>query len=104
MHMLIFEHQACNNYFPITIIGCRGLLIELSKNKIPNLEKVRVIHVDQFWHLAVPDSVEVDLRTRTTRTKLSHLPEIVLHPEREHPITGNAAGERGEREGERERS
>ena len=66
------------------------LFVQLSEDKVPDLKDVGVVHVDQFWDLAVSDPVKVDLGTRTTRTTLTHLPEVVFHPERKNSVAGNA--------------
>mmetsp|Transcript_13571 Transcript_13571/g.37041 ORF Transcript_13571/g.37041 Transcript_13571/m.37041 type:complete len:263 (+) Transcript_13571:2054-2842(+) len=59
--------------------GSVVLALKLHEDIVPDLEHIRVVHVDEFWTLSPSDAVVMDLRARTTRTRVAHLPEIVLH-------------------------
>lgn len=74
--------QAMQNFNFIYAILCwfkPHLLIELHEDNVPYLQQIRVIHVDQFWHLPPPNPVIVDLRAGPARPILTHLPKIVFH-------------------------
>ena len=52
----------------------------LNEHQIPDLQNIRVIHVDQVGGISAPHSVVVDLSARPTWPLIAHLPEIVLGP------------------------
>mmetsp|Transcript_18016 Transcript_18016/g.57622 ORF Transcript_18016/g.57622 Transcript_18016/m.57622 type:complete len:812 (+) Transcript_18016:860-3295(+) len=62
------------------------LAVELDEHQVPDLEHVRVVHVDQVRRVAPADAVVVDLRARPARARVAHLPEVVLPVERQHPL------------------
>ena len=64
------------------------LAIELDEDEVPDLEDVGVARVDERRRVASADAVEVDLRAGAARAGLAHLPEVVLHRARQHPLRG----------------
>ena len=79
-----FKSHTCINhihgkFFQRTIC----LAIELHEHKVPNLDYLWVVLVNEFssWHLCLffgCARVEVYLRTRSARSRISHFPEIVV--------------------------
>ena len=65
-------------------------LVKLSEDEIPDFQNFWVVFIDELGHISVSDAVIVDLRARTTGTKLSHLPEIVFHAKRQHTMLRNS--------------
>lgn len=64
--------------------------IELNKNQVPNLDHVRIVHVDQMTGMPVANAVEMDLRAGPTGTHFAHFPEVVLHAERQDLVVRNS--------------
>ncbi len=58
----------------------------LNEHKVPDLQYVGIIHVDQVSSISAPNSVIVDLCTGPTGPLVSHLPEVVLGPERQNAL------------------
>ena len=58
------------------------LAVELDEHVVPDLDEVRVVHVDQLGHLAATDAVVVDLRARPAGPDVAHLPKIISGVER----------------------
>ena len=60
-----------------------SLAVELHKYKVPNLDNLRVAHIyhltaRNLCYLLLVAKVVVNLATRTARTSLAHLPEVIL--------------------------
>ena len=60
-----------------------GLAVVLHKHDVPDLDHLRIILVDQLTarHLGLLlgcTRIQMDLRARTTRTRIAHLPEVVV--------------------------
>ena len=58
----------------------------LNEDKIPDLQDVGVIHVDQVGSIAAPDPVIVDLSAGPTGALITHLPEVVLCAKRQNAL------------------
>ncbi len=58
----------------------------LNEHKIPDLQYIGIIHVDQVSSISASNSVVVDLCTGSTRPLVSHLPKVVLCPERQNAL------------------
>ena len=57
-----------------------GLAVELDENVIPDLKDIGVAGIDHLRRIAAAaDAVVVNLRARSARPGLTHLPEVVLH-------------------------
>ena len=79
-----FKSHTCINHvhgklFQRTIC----LAIELHEHEVPNLDYLWVVLVNEFssWHLCLflrCARVEVYLRTRSARSRISHFPEVVV--------------------------
>ena len=63
-----------------------GSLVKFHEHHIPQLQHVRVIHVDHWGSEPTTNAIVVDLRAGTTWTSLTHFPEIVLEAKRKHTI------------------
>mmetsp|Transcript_12418 Transcript_12418/g.19711 ORF Transcript_12418/g.19711 Transcript_12418/m.19711 type:complete len:261 (+) Transcript_12418:2066-2848(+) len=76
-----FEAHPCVNTlgWKRTKLSIR-LAVVLDEHQVPNLDDVRKICIYPLWDVPIPDSVVVDLSARPTRSCVSHLPEVVLHP------------------------
>mmetsp|Transcript_40179 Transcript_40179/g.87808 ORF Transcript_40179/g.87808 Transcript_40179/m.87808 type:complete len:236 (+) Transcript_40179:2656-3363(+) len=59
--------------------------VELHEDIVPDLEHIRVVHVDQVGRVTSPDAVVVDLGARAAGSGITHLPEVVLHVEGQDP-------------------
>mmetsp|Transcript_29027 Transcript_29027/g.40434 ORF Transcript_29027/g.40434 Transcript_29027/m.40434 type:complete len:200 (+) Transcript_29027:2036-2635(+) len=55
--------------------------VVLDENQVPDLDDVRVVHVDELARVAAPNSVIMELRARAAGSDVTHLPEVVLRPE-----------------------
>ena len=55
------------------------LAVELDEHMIPNLEHIRVTRVHARRRIASADAIEMNLSARAARSRLAHLPEVVLH-------------------------
>lgn len=62
------------------------LPVVLNEDKIPDFQDVWIIHVDQMLGISATYTIVVNLRTRPTWTSLTHLPEVILHIERQDTI------------------
>jgi hypothetical protein len=62
------------------------LAVELDEDVVPELDDIGVARVDQARGVPPADAVEVDLRAWPARARLAHLPEVVLHPPRQHVV------------------
>ena len=58
----------------------------LDENKIPDLQNVGVIQVDQVGGITAPNPVIVDLGAGPTGALIPHLPEVVLGAERQNAL------------------
>ena len=59
--------------------GVKFSPVVLHKDEIPNLEDIRIVHVNEVGRVpASADAIEMDFGARTARSGVSHLPEIVL--------------------------
>ena len=102
-----YVHSNANNHLHTSSVGSctivthphfcphsRGFytssLVKLSEDEIPDFQNFWVVFIDELGHVSVSDAVIVDLRARTTWTKLSHLPEIVFHAKRQHTMLRNS--------------
>ena len=57
----------------------------LDEHNVPDLEDVGVVHVDERSRVPAADAVIVDLAARAAGALVTHLPEVVLAAERQHP-------------------
>lgn len=64
--------------------------VELSEYKIPNLQHIRHVHVDQVGRVSTGDSVKVNFRAWTAGSNVTHHPEVVFHAKRHHSIGSNS--------------
>lgn len=64
--------------------------VELDEDEVPDLQHVGIVHVHKMAGIAPTDPVVVDLGARPARTCVTHLPEVVLHSERQHTAGGDA--------------
>ena len=71
--------------------------VELYEHQVPDLQDVRVIHVDQFAGVSASDAIVVYFWTGAARTNLPHLPEVVLHVKRHDALWRNAVQGKTER-------
>ena len=55
------------------------LPIELNEDKIPDFQDIRIVMIDQMSSISATDAIEMDLGTRSTRSRVAHFPEVVLH-------------------------
>ena len=89
--LLVLQHhtQALKAHTGVDVfVGQRlqravGLAVELHKHKVPNLNHKVVAHIDHLTTgfgspLLLTAEVEVNLATRTARTRFAHLPEVVV--------------------------
>ena len=61
-------------------------LVKFHEHHIPQLQHIGIVHVDQRSSKPAADAIVVDLGARAARTRLAHLPEIVLETKRKHAI------------------
>ena len=61
-------------------------MTHLNEHKVPDLQYIGIIHVDEISSISTSNSVIVDLCTGSTGTLVSHLPEIVLCAERQNAL------------------
>ena len=54
------------------------LTIELDEDQVPDLDDIRVVHVDEVSTGCIRCAVVVNLRAGSARTCRAHLPEVVL--------------------------
>ena len=62
------------------------LAVELDEHQVPDLQHIGVAAVHLLGGVAPADAIEVDLAARAARTRLAHLPEVVLHVAGNHVI------------------
>ena len=83
-HTETFEtHTGIDHFSRQRLQGTVRLAIELHEHQVPDLDHLRMIVVD---HLGTRDGstllfrtqVDVDFRTGTTRTCITHLPEVIM--------------------------
>ena len=61
-----------------------GFAIELDEHVVPDFEHIRIAAVHKMRGVAATDAIEVNLTARSARTRLAHLPKVVLHVARNH--------------------
>ena len=82
-------HETLEAHAGIDDLLCQGLqgtvrfAVELHEDDIPDLDDLRVVLINQlasghFGAFLGRTAVHVDLRTRTARTCLTHLPEVIM--------------------------
>lgn len=65
-----------------------GLPVILYEHKIPDLQDVWMIHVNEMFSISTPNPVVVDLCAGATGASLTHLPEVVFHVKGHHTVCG----------------
>ena len=73
-----------------------GLAVELHEDEVPNFDDLRMPRIDHFAARLGSDfgliaQVEVNLRTRTARSRFTHLPEIIVLVAMDDVILGQEA-------------
>ena len=57
------------------------------EDEVPYFENIGNVHVDEAAGIATSDAVVVDLRAWSTRSCVTHHPEVVLHAEGHHSFS-----------------
>ena len=87
-------HQALESHSGVDVPGRqadqprRRLPVVLDEDQVPDLDDLGVVGIHQLPRLPVADPVVVELGAGPAGAGVSHLPEVVLHPEGEHPVLG----------------
>lgn len=58
--------------------------VKLDEHQVPDLQNVRVIHVDKMRGVPTSNAVVVDLTAGATGASVSHLPKVILHAARQY--------------------
>mmetsp|Transcript_6447 Transcript_6447/g.19110 ORF Transcript_6447/g.19110 Transcript_6447/m.19110 type:complete len:1096 (+) Transcript_6447:257-3544(+) len=100
-HVLEHGDEALEAHARVDVLGGqgpqlpRGLAVELDENEVPDLEHVRVVHVDETRGVAPADAVVVDLGAGPAGARVAHLPKVVLHAEWQHAVLGHVLAPHG---------
>lgn len=62
------------------------LPIKLNKNKIPNFQYIRIIHIHQRCSISTSNTIKMDFSARSTWPHITHFPKIIFHSKWKHSI------------------
>ena len=76
-------HTGINHFLCQRLKRTVSLAVELHEYDVPNLDNLRMVFVHQFasghlGFLLLATAVHMDLRARSARTRVAHLPEVVV--------------------------